>query len=104
MLKPVGNRILVERTEGHGIEKVLPSGIVLPATREGTVQTRGDLYRARVIAMGDEAKRRVPDLEVGEDVMVYAYSGTAESVFTGDATSAGVFIEPDDIACVVEGE
>jgi hypothetical protein len=54
--------------------------------------------------MGDEARRQVPDLDVGEDVMVYAYSGTATSVFTGDATDAGVFIVPDDIACVVEGE
>lgn len=104
LLKPCGNRILVERIDGHGIEKVLPSGIVLPATREATVQTRGDLWRGKVTAMGDEAKRQVPDLEVGSDVFVYAYSGVAESVWTGDATSNGVFVKPDDIACVVEGE
>lgn len=100
----MGKRILVERTDGHGIEKVLASGIVLPATREASVRTKGDLFRAKVTAMGDEAKRLVPDLSVGEDVFVYAYSGHEASVFTGDATHAGVFIEPDDIACVVEGE
>lgn len=102
--RPLGERILVERVDGHGVEKVLASGIVLPATREASVQTKGDLFRARVRAMGDEAKRQVPDLSVGEEVFVYAYSGNGESVYTGDSTKAGVFIKPDDIACVVEGE
>jgi co-chaperonin GroES (HSP10) len=102
--RPLGKRILVERTDGHGIEKVLASGIVLPATREAGVQSKSDLFRAKVCAMGDEAKRLVPDLSVGEDVFVYAYSGRSESVYTGDATHAGVFIEPDDICCVVEGD
>jgi co-chaperonin GroES (HSP10) len=102
-LRPLGERILVERTDAPNVERTLPSGIVVPATTE-KVQTRSDVFRARVKAMGDEAKRQVPDLNVGEDVFVYAFSGEATSVYTGDATKAGLFIKPDDIACVVEGE
>lgn len=101
--KPTGERILVRRCDGAGEEVTLPSGIVLPATREATVQTKGDLFRARVIALGPEAQRQVPDLAEGEEVFVYAYSGTAASVFTGDQTAEGLFIKADDIACVVEG-
>ena len=103
-MRPLGDRIVVTRVDGHGIEKLTPGGIVLPATREASVRTKGDVFRARVEAMSDEAKRQVPDLSVGEEVLVYAYSGTADSVFTGDNTSRGLCIRPDDIVCVVEGE
>lgn len=102
-LKPLGERILVRRTDGVGEEVTLPSGIVLPATRESTVQTKGDYFRARVLAMGDEARRTTPDLADGDEVLVYAYAGTGDKVFTGDATDAGLFIKPDDVICVVEG-
>lgn len=102
-LRPLGERILVRRSDGAGEEVTLPSGIVLPATRESTVQTRGDYFRARVLAMGDEARRQVPDLSDGDEVFVYAYAGTADKVYTGDATAEGLFIKPDDVICVVEG-
>jgi co-chaperonin GroES (HSP10) len=102
---PTGNKILVRRLEGHGIETVTKGGIILPATREKSVRTKADFFRARVEALGPEAARLMPDLAPGEDVLVYTYSGTAESVFTGtDAKGAGLFIEPDDVLCVVEGE
>jgi co-chaperonin GroES (HSP10) len=95
---------VIERVEGHGIEKTLPSGIVLPATRESGVRTKADYFRAKVLAMGDEAQRELPDLGVGEDVLVYSYSGSEESVFTGTETGRGIFIRPEDILGVVEGE
>jgi co-chaperonin GroES (HSP10) len=103
-IRPLGDRIAVQRTEGHGVEKVLASGIVLPATREATVQTKGDYFRARVTAMGNEAARKLPDLAVGNDVFVYAYSGNGETVFTGEDGGSALFIRPDDVLCVVEGE
>jgi co-chaperonin GroES (HSP10) len=101
-LRVLGDRILVRRSDGVGEEVTLPSGIVLPANREASVQTKGELFRARVVSMGAEAKRQVPDLAEGAEVFVYAYSGTAASVFTGDSTPEGLFIKPDDIACVIE--
>lgn len=102
-LRPLGERILVERSDGIGQEVTLPSGIVLPATRESSVRTKADYFRARVLAMGDEARRTTPDLSDGDEVLVYAYAGTADKVFTGDATAEGLFIRPDDVICVVEG-
>lgn len=101
-IRVLGDRILVRRSDGVGQETVLPSGIVLPANREASVQTKGDIYRARVVAMGSEAKRQVPDLSEGNEVFVYAYSGTEASVFTGESTPEGVFIKPDDVVCVIE--
>lgn len=101
-LRPLGDRVLVTRTDGHGIEKVLDSGIVIPATVEKSVQTKRDYFRARVEAMGDEARRLMPDLAVGNEVLVHTYSGTAASVFTGDATAEGLFVKPDDLLGVVE--
>lgn len=103
MVKPLGDRILVRRTDVG--EKVLASGIVLPATREQTIQSKGDYFRAKVVALSDEAARQLPDLSAGEDVLVYSYSATGDSVFTGEkAGGVGLMIRPDDVICVVEGE
>ncbi len=91
----------MRRLEGHGIENVSKGGIVLPATRERSVRTKGDYFRARVEAIGPEAERAIPDLAPGNEVLIYTYSGTEASVFTGaDAGKVGLFI---DILCVVEG-
>lgn len=102
MLKPLGDRVLVTRTDGHGVESVTPGGIIVPATAEANVQTKREWFRARVEAMGDEAQRLMPDLRVGNEVLVHTYSGTSASVFTGEATQDGMFIKPDDILGVVE--
>lgn len=103
MIRPLGKRILVTRLEGHGIETVTKGGIILPATREASVRTKGDYFRARVKALSEGAMRECPDLHVGDDVLVYTYSGTAASVFTGSvAKGAGIFVEPDDILCAVD--
>jgi co-chaperonin GroES (HSP10) len=102
MLKPLGERVLVTRTDGHGVETVTKGGIIVPATVESSVQTKRDYFRARVEAMGDEAKRLMPDLCVGNEVLVHTYSGTAASVYTGESTHEGLFVKPEDILGVVE--
>lgn len=103
MMRPLGDRIVVTRVDGHGIETVTPGGIVLPATREASVRTRGDYFRARVEAMSSEAARLMPDLSVGDDVLVYSYAGEADRVFTGEDTHRGLCIRPDDILAAVSG-
>ena len=103
MWQPIEDRILVTRLEGHGIETVSPGGIIIPATAEKSVRTKADYFRARVDALGPEAERAFNgDLKPGDEVLVYAYSGTEQSVFTGrNAEGVGLFIEPDDILCAV---
>lgn len=101
MIRPLGDRILVKRTSGHGVEEVTPGGIILPATREKSVRTKPDYFRARVEAVGPEAERALPDLAVGEEVLVYTYSGDAETVWTGTAAAGGLFIRPEDIIAAV---
>lgn len=102
-LRPLGDRIVVTRTEGHGIETVTAGGIILPATREASVQTKGDYFRARVEAMSAEAARLMPDLSVGDDVLVYSYAGEGDRLFTGEETQRGLCIRPDDILAAVDG-
>ena len=102
MIRPLGERILVTRLEGHGIETVSKGGIVIPATAEKSVRTKADYFRARVEALGPDVVGY--ELAAGDEVLVYTYSGTAETVFTGEGTrGAAMFIKPDDVLCVVEG-
>jgi co-chaperonin GroES (HSP10) len=98
-IHPLRDRILVTRLEGHGIETVSPGGIVIPATVERSVRTKPDYFRARVEALGPEAERAYAgDLKPGDEVLVYTYSGTADSVFTGSTLGEHrVVIGPDDI-------
>jgi len=98
-IHPLRDRILVTRLEGHGIETVSPGGIVIPATVEKSVRTKPDYFRARVEALGPEAERAYAgDLKPGDEVLVYTYSGTADSVFTGSTLGEHrVVIGPDDI-------
>jgi co-chaperonin GroES (HSP10) len=103
VVKPLHDRIVVERLEGHGIERTLPSGIIVPATAEQGIQAKRDTFRARVVAMSEGAARQLPDLKPTDEVLVYAYSGREETVFTGVETSHGLIVEPDDILCAVEG-
>jgi co-chaperonin GroES (HSP10) len=118
VLRPIRDRIRVTRLEGHGIESVSPGGIIMPATREKSVRTKADYFRARVEAIGPEARYAtvekrvakdevvdVPELRPGDEVFVYTYSGDGESTFTGtSADEYGLFVRPEDILCVVEGE
>lgn len=102
MLQPLRDLIQITRLEGHGIETVSKGGIIIPATTEASVRTKGDYFRARVDAMGPEAvKAFAGDLKVGDEILVYTYSGTAESVFTGEKAGDRLFIQPDDILAAV---
>jgi co-chaperonin GroES (HSP10) len=105
VLQPLRDLIQVTRLEGHGIETVSAGGIILPATREANVRTKGDYFRARVDAMGPEAiKAYAGDLKPGDEVLIYTYSGTAESVFTGEKAGDRLFVRPDDILAAVAPE
>lgn len=105
MLRPLRDRILVERLEGHGIERVSPGGIIIPAICEKNVQTKSDTFRARVLAIGPEADRELQgDLKPGDEVLLYTFDGHPDRVFTGDlGGESGLFVRPDDILCAVEG-
>lgn len=103
MLQPLRDLIQITRVEGHGIETVSKGGIILPATREKSVRTKADYFRARIEAMGPEAEKAFAgELRPGDEVFVYTYSGTDESVFTGDRADSRLFVKPDDIICAVE--
>jgi co-chaperonin GroES (HSP10) len=110
-LRPVRDRILVERLSGHGKEQTLASGIIVPATCEAGMATRGDYFRARIDALGPEAEQIFGDtLKPGDEVLVYTYAGDSSgnakgmsAVFTGRKCGEGLIIGPDDIICAVEG-
>lgn len=99
-VRPLRDLVLVQRLEGHGIERVTPGGIVIPAACEAKAKTKNDYFRARVIAKGPKAP---PELEVGEDVLVHTWAGgDGTGLYTGALTSVGngrMLITPDDIVC-----
>lgn len=102
MLQPLRDLIRVTRLDGHGIEAVSKGGIIMPATREKSVRTKGDYFRARVESLGPDAERAFAgELRPGHEVLVYTYSGTDKSVFTGAEAAGSLFIQPDDILCAV---
>ena len=103
-MRPLRDLIRITRLDGHGIEQVLASGLVLLATREKSVRNKSDYFCARVEALGPEAEKAFAgSLRPGDEVLVYTYSGTADSVFTGvDVGERGLFIQPDDILAAVE--
>lgn len=93
----------MERLEGHGIERVTDSGIIIPATCEGHAKTKADMFHARVLAMSDEARRAFAnDLEPGMTVLVHTWHGTGDKLYSGDETEHGLLIEPNDVVCIVE--
>ncbi len=105
-IRPLGERILVTRLEGHGIETVSKGGIIIPATAERSVRTKADYFRVRVDAIGEDAEKAFApgELRPGDEVLVYTYSGSAETVFTGEgAVGHRLFVKPNDILCAVEG-
>lgn len=106
-MRPLGNRILVERLEGFGIERTTPGGVIVPATNERRAEHKRDGFRARVEAIGDEANKALcGDLVVGMHVICHTWGmGNGEQFYTG--TKLGrrqLLIEPDDIICAVHPE
>jgi len=61
--KPLGERVLVERTE---VENKTASGIIIPDNAKEKPQT------AKVVAVGD----KVEDVRVGDTIMFEQYRGT----------------------------
>jgi len=61
--KPLGERVLVERTE---VENKTASGIIIPDNAKEKPQT------AKVVAIGD----KVEDVRVGDTIMFEQYRGT----------------------------
>lgn len=104
MLRPYGDRILVEKLDGHGLETVSPGGIVLPAVewRRGTTRHIADTFRARVKAAGPKVAEVVgQELAEGDEVVVYTYARDGRgSTLTGDETPYGLFVRAEDVIAV----
>jgi co-chaperonin GroES (HSP10) len=102
-VKPTKDRILVERLDGHGIERTTRGGIIVPATNEARAKTKRDGFRARVLVLGPEVPKGL-DLKPGEHVLVHMWAeGDGKKLYTGDPLGgAGLLIRPDDIICVVD--
>jgi co-chaperonin GroES (HSP10) len=106
-VRPIGNKILVERLEGHGIERVTDGGLVIPATCEAKARTKNDHFRARVLAVGPEAPQVAEAVKAGFDhVLVYAWCDHGQrGLYTGKPLdNRRLFIEPDDIVMAVTGD
>jgi co-chaperonin GroES (HSP10) len=104
VLRPLRDLIRITRVDGHGIERMSKGGIVIPATCEGSVKTKGDYFQARIEALGPDAEKAFAgELKPGDEVLVYTYSGTAESVFTGlpGGEKHTLFVKPEDILAAV---
>jgi co-chaperonin GroES (HSP10) len=102
-VRPIGDNVLVERVTGHGVERTTAGGIVIPATSEAKATTKNDVFRARILAAGPDAKDVQRAVEDGfEHVLVYAWRDTStdmgKGLYTGVQTGKNrLFIKPDDI-------
>lgn len=102
MIRPYGDKILVEKLDGHGIETTSAGGIVLPAVKwqRGKTKHVADTFRARVIRSGPEASKTVAE---GDEVVVYTYSREGHGqALTGWETPYGLIISLDDVLVVLE--
>ena len=96
MIRPYGDRILVERLDGHGVETTSPGGIVLPAVewKRGKTQHVADYFRARVKAVGP----KVREVHEGDEVLVYTYSREGHGrVLVGWDTAHGLIVDEGDV-------
>lgn len=103
-ITPLRDLLLVERLEGHGIERVTKGGIIIPATLEAHAKTKNDTWRGKVIAKGPKAP---DDVVVNDVVMVFTWAdGDGKKLYTGHEalTKNQCFIEPDDIVCIVDDD
>jgi chaperonin GroES len=93
-LKPLGNRVLVQRLEA---EETLKGGIILPETAKKKQET------ARVLAVGDgkrdsDGKLQPVSVTVNDLVLMDKYSG--QEVTLNDEEY--VIVRTDDIIAIVE--
>lgn len=98
MIRPYGDRILVERLDGAGKETVSAGGIVLPAVKweRGKTKHIADWFRARVVDVGP----LVAEVSAGDEIIVHTY-GDRETL-TGQETPYGLIVGVDDILGVIE--
>jgi chaperonin GroES len=94
-LKPLGDRVVVEREEAQG---TTAGGIVLPDTAKDRPQ------RGKVLAIGDgrltkDGKRRELQVKVGETIIFTSYAGD-EFKIEGDKKV--LLMREDDILAVID--
>lgn len=103
MIRPYGDRILVQKLDGHDVETVSKGGIVLPAVKfeHGKSKHVADWFRARVVDVGP----LVAEVSAGDEVIVYTYAREGHGrTLTGDETPYGFIIGEDDVIAVIERE
>ncbi len=104
VIQVYGDRVLVEKLDGHGVETTSPGGIVLPATewKRGNTKHIGDTFRARVKGVGPRVSEVLgQDIHEGDEVVVYTYARDGRgSTLTGDETAYGLFVRADDVIAV----
>jgi len=94
MLKPLGNRVLLEVQK---VEETTASGLVLPDSAKEKPQT------AKVVAVGegrvlDNGQRAAVDVSVGDEVVFEKYSGS-EVKYDG---TEYLVVKDTDIIAIVE--
>jgi co-chaperonin GroES (HSP10) len=100
MIRPYGDRILIEKLDGHGKETVSAGGIHLPAVewRQGKTKYIADTFRARVVDVGP----LVAEVSAGDEVFVLTYGD--KQTLTGEETPYGLIIGEDDVLGVIESK
>ena len=95
---PRRDLVLVETLDA-GRETVTAGGIILPATLGARAQTKSDLWRGRVFAVGP----KVRDVHPGDDVIVHTWAdGDGSKLYSGEGIGGHrSFIRQDDIVCAV---
>jgi chaperonin GroES len=94
-LKPLGDRVVVEREEAKA---VTAGGIVLPDTAKDRPQ------KGKVLAVGDgritkDGKRRELQVKIGDHVLFTSYAGDE---FKIEGEKKVLLMREDDILAVVE--
>jgi chaperonin GroES len=97
-LRPLHNRIVVERTEDSSEQKSA-GGIIIPDSAKEKPQ------EATVIAVGpgkigDDGKRQPLDVKVGDRVLIGKYSGSDIKLDNKEY----VILTEDEVLAVVEGK
>jgi co-chaperonin GroES (HSP10) len=108
MLRAHGDRILVQRLDGQGVETMSPGGIVLPAVewKRGKTKHVADTFRARVADAGPKVAEVLgQELHEGDEVVVYTYADDGHGrVLVGDDTPYGLFVRARDVIAVEGSE
>jgi len=98
-VKPMGDRVLLERLDGDGREEQLASGIWIPARdmtlRQGNTKRIPDTFCARVLAVSEKAEK--VGVSEGDEVLVHTYDQTSERTLAGDETPFGLLVSVENV-------